>query len=285
MKHVRVGTVEYLNTAPLIAGLERTGGLTLVPAVPSRIIDLLLADTVDLGLVSLVDIVRSPEPLVVLPAGMIGCDGPTMTVRIFSKVPLDRVTTLHADTDSHTSVALARVLLDRLHDVRPEIVDFHAREHPITTGASGGPDTVLLIGDKVVTASPPAVRYPHQLDLGDAWHSLTGQPFVYAVWACKAPRADEPEILAAAALLDRNRRRNAARPDQIVNKAAAEHRWPADLAREYAGSLLRFDLDERARAAIGLFLGMCREIGVLSEDLPDPEIREFVTTPGRTALS
>jgi chorismate dehydratase len=280
MEHVRVGTVEYLNTAPLIAGLERTGGLTLVPAVPSRIIDLLLTDEVDIGLVSLIDVVRSAAALVVLPVGMIGCDGPTMTVRIFSKVPLERVTTLHADTDSHTSVALARVLLDRLHSVRPEIVDFHAREHPFGTGEAGGPETVLLIGDKVVTASPPAVRYPHQLDLGDAWHTLTGLPFVYAVWACKADRADDPEIQAAATLLDRNRRRNEARPDQIINKAAIEHRWPADLAREYAGSLLRFDLDERSQAAIGRFTGLCREIGVLQAEQPDPEIRDFVTTPG-----
>ena len=125
MNATRIGTVEYLNTAPLVVGLEQTDAVTLVPAVPSRIIDLLLADEVDLGLVSMIDIVRAPEPLVVLPAGMIGCDGPTMTVRIFSSVPLPEISILHADTDSHTSVALARVLLDRLHGVRPEVRSRH----------------------------------------------------------------------------------------------------------------------------------------------------------------
>jgi DNA-binding transcriptional LysR family regulator len=97
---IRIGTVEYLNTVPLIAGLEHTGGVSLVPAVPSRIIDLLLSGEVDLGLVSLVDILTAPEPLTILPAGMIGCDGPTMTVRVFSGVPLAQISTLHADTDS-----------------------------------------------------------------------------------------------------------------------------------------------------------------------------------------
>ena len=270
---VRIGTVEYLNTVPLIAGLDRTEGVTLVPAVPSRIIDLLLGDEVDLGLVSLVDILTSPEPLTILPAGMIGCDGPTMTVRVFSAVPLGAVTTLHADTDSHTSVALARVLLDRVHGVRPAIADFHARERPLD-GAEA-PESVLLIGDKVVTASPPAVRYPHQLDLGSAWHDLTGLPFVYAAWACRAERADDPEIRAAATLLDRTRRRNASRPDQIMNNAASEHRWPLGIAKEYVGDLLRYDLDARAQEAMTAFIGHGIAAGALPAGTQPPSIAEI----------
>ncbi len=271
---VRIGTVEYLNTVPLIAGLDRTAGVELVPAVPSRLIDLLLNRDVDLALVSLIDLVRSPEPLTILPAGMIGCDGPTMTVRIFSAVPLERITTLHADTDSHTSVALARVLLDRLHGVRPEIIDFHARECPFDED-EGGPETVLLIGDKVVSASPPAVRYPHQLDLGAAWAEMTGLPFVYAVWACRSERAEDAEIRNAATLLDRTRRRNALRSDQIMNKAAPEHRWPLGLAKAYVGDLLRYDLDAGAREAIGAFVGACRETGVVPADAQVPAIGGF----------
>ena len=281
---MRIGTVEYLNTVPLIAGLERTRGVELVPAVPSRIIDLLLTAAVDLGLVSLVDILCAPEPLAILPAGMIGCDGHTMTVRVFSGVPLDRITTLHADTDSHTSVALARLLLDRLHGVRPEIVDFHARERPLD--ASDAPESVLLIGDKVVTASPPAVRYPHQLDLGAGWQALTGLPFVYAAWACKADRADDPAIRTAASLLDRTRRRNAARSDSIMNTAAGEHRWPLGIAKEYVGDLLRYDLDSRARKAIEAFVEAGVESGILPPGKEMPRIGEISpisgidTTPG-----
>ena len=43
--------------------------------------------------------------------------------------------------------------------------------------------SVLLIGDKVVTDAPPEERYPYQMDLGAAWKELTGLPFVYAVWS------------------------------------------------------------------------------------------------------
>lgn len=272
---IRIGTVEYLNTDPLVAGLDRAAGFRLVPAVPSRVIDLLQGDSVDLGLVSLIDVVRSAGSLTVLPVGMIGCDGPTMTVRIFSTVPLDQIRTLHADTDSHTSVALARVLLAKIHGIRPEIRDFHARERPFDADDDQAPEAVLLIGDKVVSASPPAVRYPHSMDLGDAWHTLTGLPFVYAVWACKAERAEEPGIRSAAALLDRTRRRNQMRADQIVNASAARHRWPIAMARDYVGSLLRYDLDERAASAIPVFVGMCRELGVIGDDAAAPVIGHF----------
>ncbi len=280
MDAIRIGTVEYLNTIPLIEGLAGVEGVDLVPAVPSRIGAMLLAGEVDIGLVSLIDIVRAPEQMVILPAGMIGCDGPTMTVRIFSRVPLGEISILHADTDSHTSVALARVLLDRLHGVKPEIRDFHARENPLDSGDGDAPDSVLLIGDKVVSASPPAVRYPHSLDLGEAWHAMTGLPFVYAAWASLASRADEPGIRDAAQLLDRNRRRNAMRPDQIVNRSAGAHRWPVGLAREYVGSLLRYDLGDREAEAIGVFVDACVSSGVLEPGTEVPEIREFVTTPG-----
>jgi chorismate dehydratase len=229
----------------------------------------------DVALVSLVDAARSPEPLAILPCGMIGCDGPTLTVRLYSRVPLHAITTLHADTDSHTSVILARLLLRTLHSTDPAIVPFDARERapsPAPAPDEAWPDSVLLIGDKVVAGSPPAVRYPYQLDLGQAWHEHTALPFVYAAWMARADRAADPDtaptIRAAADLLDRQRRRNAMRIDRVAADAAARHRWPADLARTYVGSLLRYDLDARARAGAERFLADAAAIGLIPPHTP-----------------
>jgi hypothetical protein len=57
---------------------------------------------------------REDAGLVMLPVGMIGCDGATLTVRVFSRVPMEKVREVHADTDSHTSVVLCRVVLEKL---------------------------------------------------------------------------------------------------------------------------------------------------------------------------
>jgi len=267
MRPVRIACVRYLNTAPLIEGLDKLDAATLIPAVPARIADLVASRQADVGLVSLVDVVRSP--LALLPVGMIGCDGPTLTVRLFSSVPLDRIEAIHADTDSHTSSILARILLHKLFGLRPPVIDFDARERiassprPATgTLDDAWPPTLLLIGDKVVTDSPPAVRYPHQLDLGQAWRELTGLPFVYAVWMCRADRAGDPEIALAAQLLDRQRRHNRTRLDWIVARRAPEHRWPLDLAARYLGSYLRYDVGERERAAIERFLDDAAALGL-----------------------
>ncbi|MEO0715495.1 MAG: MqnA/MqnD/SBP family protein, partial [Planctomycetota bacterium] len=103
---MNVACVRYLNTAPLVYGLESVRGLTVEPAAPSHIAGMLIDGRADIGLASIVDAVRGPVPMVVLPVGMIGCAGPTLTVRVHSDRPFDQIRALPAATDSHTSVAL-----------------------------------------------------------------------------------------------------------------------------------------------------------------------------------
>ena len=98
--------MSFINTLPLIDGLENLADVSLRHSVPSLLIDELLAGRVDVALCSSIDYLRSPTPLALLPVGMLGCDGPTMTVRLYSNKPLHEITSVHCDTDSHTSVAL-----------------------------------------------------------------------------------------------------------------------------------------------------------------------------------
>ncbi|MFG0285082.1 MAG: menaquinone biosynthetic enzyme MqnA/MqnD family protein [Phycisphaerales bacterium JB039] len=262
MKPIRVACVEYLNTVPLIEGLEKLDALTLDRAAPSRIVDMLTGGRADIGLVSLIDAARAPAPLALLPVGMIGCDGPTMTVRIFSRVPLDQIRRLHADTDSHTSTALARLILEKQFGARVEVIDYDAREDIAVGGERADPEAMLLIGDKVVTLAPRLERFGHTVDLGEAWKDLTGLPFVYAVWMCRAGEQDDPAIQAAAAAIDRARRHNMLRLSWIVARRAGELRWPQELAERYIGELLRFEVGPRQRAAARQFLDMCAQAGL-----------------------
>lgn len=285
--------MRYLNTSPLVEGLEKVQGMRLTPTVPSRIAEMVAGGEADIGLASIVDAAESHGQLALLPVGMIGCDGPTLTVRVFSSVPLGEARRLHADTDSHTSVVLARLLLERVHGVRVEVVSFDARERvEIGVGGAGSgsdndhprladsapppearrgsgldeawPETVLLIGDKVVTDAPPGERYPHQMDLGEAWKAWTGLPFVYAMWVCRGDEAESARIRLAASLLDRQRRHNATRLDWIASVRGGAARWPLDVARRYLGELLRFEVTERAREGAERFVREAGESGLLS---------------------
>jgi len=273
MEPARLGYVKYLNTLPLVEGLEKQPELELVAAVPAKLGAMLTDGEVDVALASVVDFATSAVPLALLPAGGIGCDGPTLTVRLFSQAPLDQVTALHADTDSHTSVMLARVLLKRCFGRETRIVDFDARERveigsPAGADAAEWPQTLLLIGDKVVTDSPPAVRYPHQLDLGEQWKAWTGLPFVYAVWMCRAAEADALKVRTTAALLDRQRRRNLLRTQWLIDRAVDRRRWPRDLATRYVTDYLRYDIGPRQREAVARFLEECAATGLLPKVQP-----------------
>ena len=258
---VRLGAVSYLNTLPLTEGLDACAGLDLTLAAPSHLADMLARGDVDLAIVPVIDALRHPG-FELVPAGAIGCTGATLSVRLYSTEPFDRVSTVHADVDSHTSVALATWILRQRFGTAPEFVPFDARERVETTGKGvEWPPAMLMIGDKVVTDSPPAVRYPHQLDLGQAWHELTGLPFVYAVWMRRADSERTEATDAAVALLDRQRRLNATRLDWIASARAPERRWPADLAREYLGERLCFCIGAEQREAIERFFRAAAEVG------------------------
>jgi chorismate dehydratase len=271
---LKIAAVSYLNTAPLIEGLDVWAGCELVRSVPAGIGGMVARGEADLGLASVVDYAKYGEcdggGLVMVPAGMIGCDGPTLTVRLFSSVPIEEISVVHADTDSHTSVVLCDLVL-RERGVNAKIVDFDVRERVASGGEAGSidpdsdgwPEAVLMIGDKVVTGSPAAVRYPYQVDLGEAWGEMTGLPFVYAVWMCRADRVGDEEIGAGALVLERMMLRNRLRLDWIVMNHAKHSGWPADLARRYIGELLRFEVDDRAREAVGVFLERAAGAGLV----------------------
>jgi chorismate dehydratase len=274
MTPIRIGCVKYLNTLPMIEGLQAWKEAELVAAVPSRLIDMLLSREVAVSLSSVIDGARHGDRVRLLPVGMIGCDGPTLTVRLFSRVPIEQIKSVGVDTDSHTSAVLLQVILARRYGVQPRVLDFDAREHMVLEGTErrsdgatkGEVDAVLLIGDKVVTDPPAHGEYPHELDLGEAWKAMTGLPFVYAAWMCRAGEEHSPEVQAAAAVLDRQLRHNRTRLGWVVQSRAAERHWPEDTAAKYVGSYLKYTIDEPEREAVAKFIAWAHELGLCEGD-------------------
>ena len=118
MPRFRVASVSFVNARPLICGLEREANVDLQLAVPSALLELLETGRADVALLPIIDYQRTRD-LVLIPAGGIASDGPTLTVRIFSRVPIPQIRGLACDPDSHTSVALARIILAHRYGLRP----------------------------------------------------------------------------------------------------------------------------------------------------------------------
>ena len=251
----RVGCVSFLNSKPLIDPLVGRPDVAIQFAVPSKLMDLVVGGEVSTALMSVVDYQLCPRDLLLVPAGMIGCDGPTLTVRIFSRVPPARIRTLHGDADSHTSVMLAQVVLRDRYGVKPAMQPWEA-----SLAVPGSlPEALLLIGDKVVNAAPPSEEYPHQLDLGEEWKKLTGLPFVFAMWMMRRRDAD----VGLAKILTEARVVGAGMTGELVAKYAAERGWPGELARRYFTEYLRYEVTGRAREGLEKFFEMAGRLGLL----------------------
>lgn len=265
----RVAAVGFFNASPLVEGLRDVQGLEVFLGPPSSIAPRLATGEADIGLASLADAARSPQPMTLLPVGMIGSDGATTTVKIFSRVAINAIEHLHADTDSHTSVILARLLLRARFGRDPEVVPLNAAPRLDDSswawkdGSGADRQAVLLIGDKVVTSPPSRDAFPHELDLGQAWHEWTGLPMVYATWMCRQEIEEEPRIALAVDLLDRQRRHNAMRLAWIARTRGGEAGWPADRALDYVSNRLKYDVDDRAIAGAQRFLAEAAAMGLL----------------------
>lgn len=265
---IRLGVVSFLNARPLVEGLVDDPRVALRFEVPARLPELLRAGAVDAALVPIVDVLRSAGRFAPVSDAGIACDGETMTVRVFSQVPPDRVRTLWVDNDSHTSVALAAVLWRELYDRRLELRPFDPRREELAAFADR--EAVLLIGDKVV--DPRRGSFAYEVDLGGAWRQHTGLPFVFAVWAIRAVDAAPAETAPLAELLSAARDRGVARVAEIARQEGPEHGWPAALAERYLSRCLRFTLDARCAAGIDEFARRCAAEGLIDERASGPSL-------------
>ncbi len=180
---LRLGAVAYLNARPLLHGIcDRLAGSELVLGHPSRLADALARGDLDVALIPSIEYLRgASRGYRVVPGVAIGALGPVHSVKLYSRVPLTSISRLALDGSSRTSQALARVWLAEVHGVYPPTIE----ELPIGVSAlESTADAVLVIGDQAMRL--PEASFLTVTDLGEAWFSMTGLPFVFALWVVRA---------------------------------------------------------------------------------------------------
>lgn len=250
---MRVGAVSYLNTRPLTYGLESDPRIALTWAVPSRLPQMLEAGVVDVALVPAIDTMRAHRQWSIVSDACIGCDGATLTVRVFSRVDPSDVTVLHVDSDSHSSIALASIIWREKFGRALTLVPFQAAAQSPDT-ALAAHEAILLIGDKVINPPVGLDGFSTQIDLGATWKSLTGLPFVFAVWAAPGKNFRPEAALTLAAARDAG----VARAAEIAAREGPKMGWAVDLARRYLTEYLTFTLTDRHREGLRRFLELAQ---------------------------
>jgi chorismate dehydratase len=266
---VRLGAVSYLNTRPLVEGLDARPDVALRFDVPARCADLVAAGEVDLGLVPIIEYARRDDYAVV-PDVSIASLAAVDSVALFTRQPIARVRSIALDVSSRTSAGLTRLLCARHWGIRPAFVE----AAPDIRAMLATADAALLIGDPALFLDPASVD-AEKIDLGLAWRAMTGLPFVWAVWAGRHDAASP----AVCRLLYETRLRGVAAIDAIARRERPDD--PAAEARvaRYLRESITYGLDAPLIAgAQAYFDGLAGE-GLIPKA---PRLRLFSIGAGAT---
>jgi chorismate dehydratase len=250
---LRLGAVSYLNTKPLVYGLDaQPDRFDVRFDVPAKCAELLHEGRVDLGLIPAIEYLRGRYAIV--PDVAIASDGEVATVAVFTRKPIERVQTLALDLSSRTSVALTRVLCAKRWNIAPTFTP----AEPNLEGMLRRADAALVIGDPAFDIDP-AKHDVAKIDLGAEWKTLTGLPFVYAMWVGRPDAATPAQCRA----LREARDAGVAHLGNIARQVGQGNAALEQRALSYLRDNLSYGLGETEQAGLLRFHELAAEIGVV----------------------
>ena len=247
MEKIRVGIVNYLNTKPLIYGLQKppvSEIIELTGDYPAKVARMLLNEEIDVGLIPVAVIPELPSYHIV-GNYCIGTEGEIASVALFSEVPMNEIKKVYLDYQSRTSVALLKFLMKEYWGISPEIIYAENEDYrQEIKGTTAG----LVIGDRALEQRKISTFI---YDLGSEWRKITGLPFVFAAWVSTKELPAE-----FVRLFDQANAMGLDHIDEIVDKN------PFGLydLRKYYTLHLSYNLDDKKRKSLSKFLSLIKDI-------------------------
>ncbi len=284
MGKLRISIVEFLNTAPLVWGFTDgplAGKYDLLFAVPSQCAEDLRAGRADVGIIPSIEYQRM-EDVVALPGMAIASKNEVRSLLVFSKVPIEMATSLALDTNSRSTVGLARILSQRHWNIDPEFIDMPPDADKMLARA----DAALVIGDPALRirlkvdalqAKVPkaegccgcggeeeqpvkGVQTLFVYDMAQQWREMTGLPAVLAIWVARRGVVT-PEMVAD---FQASREYGLAHIDEIAEGAALKLELPPNELESYLTDNINFSLDEENLAGLRRYYEECVRAGLIS---------------------
>ena len=239
-RKIKVAAVSYLNTKPLLYGIERSPvmqEMELLLDYPANLAKSLQDGTIDMALLPVAAMPFIEGARVVSDYG-IGADGAVASVCIFSQVPMEEIEVVYLDYQSRSSVRLAQLLLEKHWK---KTVLFQTAEADYIRQLKGT-HAGVIIGDRALEQRP---HFKYIYDLAEGWKAYTGMPFIFAAWIANK---DLPADFLAAF--------NAANAFglQHIDEVVAENPYPYYDLKQYYTKNIQYYLDDEKKKAMELFL-------------------------------
>jgi len=177
LNKIKVGAVSYLNTKPLLYGIKNSlliNKIELIEEYPSIIAQMLLDNTIDVGLVPVAIIPKLNEHHIISNY-CIGATKEVASVCLFSEVPLEKIESVFLDYQSRTSVNLFKILMKEYWQKDFKLIEAKVGYQQLIKGTTAG----VVIGDR---ALQQRLISPYVYDLASAWISYHNLPIVFAAW-------------------------------------------------------------------------------------------------------
>jgi chorismate dehydratase len=243
--------------------------------LPSLCAAQLQEGTADIGIVPVITTAIIPD-LVIVPEVSISAKGPVRSILLVSKVPLESVRTVAADTSSRTSVALAQVLFSKFFGGSRELRPMD----PDLGSMLASCDAALLIGDAALTAQTTGY---HVYDLAEVWHQKTGTAFIFAVWAIRKAALQEGDRRINLARIFQQSRDHGLVPENLLGIARD---WAPKLGlkvadvQSYLLDNIYYGLDEACLDGLRLYFQYAAECGLIAQERG----LEFLSSPAPTSI-
>ena len=256
-QQVRIGAVAYLNTKPLIFGLQEILGESGVLSLelPRQLATQLGQGEIDIGLIPVIEYFKAPKYRILSDAA-IACRGPVWSVRLLFRTDPALVRTIAMDVGSRTSVALTKVLFHARFGFVPETIDLDMQTKPEDARA----DAVLVIGDRAMQPQKNDTSFINHWDLGQVWFEETGLPFVFAMWVARDERFASSDI---ATSLEECREEGLKHVEQISEVASKSYPLSKEQCTDYLTNYIHFHLGPSELAGLHEFRSRCLDLRLI----------------------
>ncbi len=264
MRKLKISAISFLNTVPLMWNFEHGAAgadFEISYTIPSQCADALKAGTADIGIIPAAAYASIPG-LVILPDVAIAAQNAVRSILMVSKVPIEQIKTVAADTSSRTSVALLHVLFSRYWGGDRQFTPMGPKLEDMLAAC----DAALLIGDAALVVDRSKYL---TWDLAEEWRSCTGKPFVFAFWAVRMKALGEIRRDLCLVRTFKDSRDHGLEPASIAQIA---REWAPKLGMteadvsSYLTENIDYDLSPQNREGLELFYQHAAECGAIPEN-------------------
>ena len=231
---------------------------------PSDCADRLASGTADIGLVPVASLAVTPG-LRILPGCTIASKRRVRSLLLVRRAhqPLATLRTVAADTASRTTIAHARILFHYWGNPSIEFIPMPGDLDTMLDRA----EAAIVIGDPALLALEERANREERTgeelvyhDLAEEWHSVTGLPFVSAVWGARNGAVLDESI---GEDLIRSRDHGLRNIDALAVEWAARLPLPEDVLRSYFTMNIHYVLDDECLEGMRCFFRKAAELGIL----------------------